>query len=318
MSEFRSARRPRVKSRHLYLTLVLILCFPHTRALGYAQYSQNGDATNCRACHGSFRATSYISLVDGANWGNLHNLHRTTMLNGDCDTCHGGGDFPVMLAASAGGNGLSPISCMGCHGRAEDQNLPASGYGAGLRQHHFTAGVTVCLNCHGDSNPANYTPVAESVLPPYYANPGVGHPLMPTASCNGNGSENFAGTAIGLDNDGNDLYDMADPACNPTGVNEWIASDAGRVSLSRIYPNPSSAGVSIEYRVAGPALAELRIFDVHGRVVRHLGFSAAPSSVHRVEWDGKDDTGAEMPSGVYLCDLRSGEARSTATLRLVR
>ena len=46
------------------------------------------DATNCRACHGDFRASIYTSPA-GVNWGvNLHDLHRTTMLSGDCNTCH--------------------------------------------------------------------------------------------------------------------------------------------------------------------------------------------------------------------------------------
>jgi len=34
-------------------------------------------------------ATAFAySPVDGQLWGNIHNLHRQTMLNGDCSTCH--------------------------------------------------------------------------------------------------------------------------------------------------------------------------------------------------------------------------------------
>jgi hypothetical protein len=188
----------------------------------YIQYSENGDLTNCASCHGDFRAASYISEVDGQNWGNLHNLHRTTMLSGDCDACHSGAEtFPVILDLSNGGTGgLAPISCVGCHGRAEDNvagnpevAAGRSGYGAGLRQHHQTTGVLVCSECHLDANPANYTPAGENVLPPFYANPGTGHPAMPTVSCNDDGSEDFAGAPQGLDNDGDDLFDGGDSNC---------------------------------------------------------------------------------------------------------
>ena len=89
----------------------------------------------------------------------------------------------------------------------------SAGRGAGLRQHHQNAGQTVCAGCHSDSNPANYTPVGEDVLPDYYANPGTNHPAMPTDSCNASGSENFVGTALGLDNDGDGAYDTADSDC---------------------------------------------------------------------------------------------------------
>jgi hypothetical protein len=139
------------------------------------------------------------------------------MLNNDCNTCHSsGGTFPVILDSSAGGNGLDLISCVGCHGRSEDAGNDggfSGGLGAGLRQHHFSAGVEICADCHSDPDPATYTPVGENVLPPYYANPGNNHPNMPTNPCNQNGNENFAGSAEGLDNDGNDIYDGNDPAC---------------------------------------------------------------------------------------------------------
>jgi hypothetical protein len=206
-----------------------LLAWPRS-GTAFTQYSQNGgDATNCGSCHGDFRATSYVSLADGQNWGNLHNLHRNTMLSGDCGSCHGANTFPVILNASEGGTGLSPIGCVGCHGRAED-NVAANpeigagrtGYGAGLRQRHQTAGVTSCGNCHLDADPANYTPVGENVLPTYYANPGTGHPAMPSESCNANGSENFAGATKGLDNDGDDAYDTSDTNCTaPVENSTW-------------------------------------------------------------------------------------------------
>jgi len=187
-------------------------------AHAYPQYSQNHDATNCRACHGDFRANGYISKVDGQNWGKLHDVHRQQMLNGDCETCHANNNkFPVLIDSSGGGNGLDALACVGCHGRAEDNtnSNPAAphGYGAGLRQHHVQAGVNVCTSCHADADPNAYTPVGEDVLPPYYATPGSGHPNMPADSCNPQGSEDFAGDADGIDNDGDGNFDAADSDC---------------------------------------------------------------------------------------------------------
>jgi hypothetical protein len=182
----------------------------------YDTYSANNDATNCRACHGNFRASSYLSLSDGQNWGgNLHDLHRSNMLGGDCATCHGSPFFPVVLDSSDGGEGLEPIGCVGCHGRNEDigNDSLSNGRGAGLRQHHFTTGVTACAGCHDDANPATYTPVGEDVPPSYYFTPDAAHPNKPTNPCNPSGEEDFAGSSQGLDNDGDNLYDTSDPDC---------------------------------------------------------------------------------------------------------
>jgi len=197
-------------------------------ASAYAWEQWSTDTTdNCVTCHGDFRAASYISLVDGMDWGNLHNLHRSTMLSGDCDACHQSGSlFPTFIGDSAGGDGLSSIGCMGCHGREEDNTAAnpdfPNGRGAGLRQHHFNAGVTGCENCHDDSNPATYTTVGENVLPDYYANPGTGHAAMPTDPCTASGSENFAGAPFGIDNDGDLDYEMSDTDCTtPVEGSTW-------------------------------------------------------------------------------------------------
>jgi PKD repeat protein len=184
---------------------------------------------NCANCHGGFLDNPYISLSDGANWGDsLHNVHRNDMLNSDCDVCHASGSrSPVYLDSSKGGSGLDTISCVGCHGRDEDMGSDSEslGRGAGLRQHHTNAGVSSCSGCHSDADPANYTPVGEDVLPNYYANPGSNHPLIPEDPCNPGGSEgSFAGTLLGLDNDGNGIYDTADDACS---VNTPPVADAG-------------------------------------------------------------------------------------------
>ncbi len=202
------------------LTAVSILVSDTARA--YPQYSVNKDATYCRACHGDFRSANYVSLRDGLSWGSLHDLHRWTMLSGDCHTCHGAATFPVLLDFSAGGVGLAALGCVGCHGRAQDDSTsnpswPNAGSGAGLRRHHAQAGVTLCAGCHADAAAGSYTPVAENLLPPYYANPGTGHPNMPTDPCNANGSEDFAGAPQGLDNDGDGIYDSNDSDCRLCG-----------------------------------------------------------------------------------------------------
>ena len=192
------------------LIAIVILMAGLSEAMAYDKYS------DCDDCHGDFRASPYVSLANGANWGDsLHDVHRNDMLNSDCNTCHVSGDFDsVSIDSSTGGNGLAPISCMGCHGRDEDMGNDSlsGGRGAGLRQHHYTAGVERCVNCHSDSNPASYTPVGEDVLPNYYANPGTNHPQIPKDPCNADGSERFAGTE-GLDNDGDGSYDAADSDC---------------------------------------------------------------------------------------------------------
>ena len=210
------------------LVTIAVLMIGASEGLAYEDYS------GCESCHGGFRDSPYISLSDGANWGDdLHDVHRRTMLNSDCNTCHGPSRSPVPLDSSNGGTGLAPISCVGCHGREEDigGDSESLGRGAGLRQHHTNALVLDCIDCHDDADPDLYTPVGEDVLPEYYANSGgSNHPNIPTDPCNPTntlpGSEGaFAGTLLGLDNDGDGIYDTDDPDCAPC-VSDTECDDA--------------------------------------------------------------------------------------------
>ncbi len=213
--------------------------------------------TNCAQCHGDYFGPDYVSLVDGQAWGqNLMDGH-IGLLAFDCATCHTGFQFDtVFLGSSDGGNGLAPISCLGCHGRAET-DAGGAVTGAGLRQHHWNAGVSDCQSaCHRDADPALFTTVGEDVLPPYFANPGTGHPDIPTDPCNPSPdfTEDVLGNGAGLDNDGDGLYDTdgsepvglppapGDPIClpEPGGLLLQLAALASLAVLARRLHSPAS------------------------------------------------------------------------------
>lgn len=235
----------------LFIAVVAVLMVGAQIAEAFPTYSRNRDDTNCRACHGDFRADDYISNTDGTSWGNLHNLHRRVMFAEDtpvskCAPCHGSeGMFPVRINESSS-DYLDPIACMGCHGRYEDANNVdfSAGWGAGLRQHHTNAGVTSCANCHDDADPANYTPVGENVLPPYYFTPDPVFLNKPTDPCSSFGEEDYAGIWEGLDNDGDGVYDVLDLDCTPP---------FGKITICHIPPGNSGAPRTISVNAASLA-----------------------------------------------------------------
>jgi len=86
-----------------------------------------------------------------------------------------------------------------------------------------------------------------------------------------------------------------------------------RLELPR--PNPFNPSTQIRYELREAAEAALTVYDVAGRRVRGLttGFQAA--GMHTAAWNGRDDAGREVASGVYLVELRSGP--HTARTRVV-
>jgi flagellar hook assembly protein FlgD len=66
------------------------------------------------------------------------------------------------------------------------------------------------------------------------------------------------------------------------------------------------------------ARVRLRVFDIRGRMVRGLIEGIRKPGQHVTEWNGCDELGRVMPSGVYFCQLESGELVSTKRTVLVR
>ncbi|HVO76689.1 MAG TPA: C25 family cysteine peptidase [Candidatus Bathyarchaeia archaeon] len=88
--------------------------------------------------------------------------------------------------------------------------------------------------------------------------------------------------------------------------------------LSPAYPNPFNPRTTIPFGLAGHARAEMKIFDASGRLVRTLLHGTYEKGPHAVVWDGTDDRGRIVASGVYFCRLKAGAYTATTRLALIR
>jgi len=68
-------------------------------------------------------------------------------------------------------------------------------------------------------------------------------------------------------------------------------------------PNPFSEQTTLEYVLPDPASVRLAVYDVLGRQVRVLIDGKQKAGRHTVQWDGHDESGKKMASGVYLARL---------------
>ena len=80
-------------------------------------------------------------------------------------------------------------------------------------------------------------------------------------------------------------------------------------TLAPVRPNPSAGAVRFEFttRVDGPA--QLDVHDVAGRRLRRWEWTMLAAGPHRVDWDGRDDTGRSVGPGVVHYRLTSNGAR---------
>ena len=102
-----------------------------------------------------------------------------------------------------------------------------------------------------------------------------------------------------------------------TGLDEPGAP--GRYALYQNAPNPLNPTTVIRYDVpSGGGSVTLEIFDVSGRLVRRLLDGQEASGRKSVVWDGKDERGARVGSGVYYCRLVAPGYKKTLKMIVVK
>jgi hypothetical protein len=84
-------------------------------------------------------------------------------------------------------------------------------------------------------------------------------------------------------------------------------------------PNPFSDKVTLSFSIPNqPAKAMIEIYDVRGRLVRRFDGSRLGPGRHEVVWDGRNQRGTSVASGIYFCRIRTGNKLATGKLLLVR
>lgn len=123
--------------------------------------------------------------------------------------------------------------------------------------------------------------------------------------------------ALPFDPDGT-IADLGPFYHDQGGVSDAPAVDGRRgVLVLRAGPNPFRAGTTLAFSRGESAreALDVRVVDAAGRVVRRL--PPAAGAAGRVGWDGRDDAGRAVASGVYLFVVRAAdEVRSVPVVRL--
>ncbi|NIR52987.1 choice-of-anchor D domain-containing protein [candidate division KSB1 bacterium] len=103
-----------------------------------------------------------------------------------------------------------------------------------------------------------------------------------------------------------------EPEASPT------ASIPEGYDLAQNYPNPFNPETVIEFRLPEASKVTLKIYTVLGQEVRTLVDDERASGIYRIRWDGTDDFGQGLASGVYLYRIQAGQFVQSRRLTLVK
>ncbi len=93
---------------------------------------------------------------------------------------------------------------------------------------------------------------------------------------------------------------------------------AERTALVGARPNPFNPKTTIAFDLVRPGEVTLEIYDLGGRRVRRLAQGPYPAGHHAVDWNGTDDSGRGVASGVYVVRFVQGGVREHAKIALMK
>ena len=127
----------------------------------------------------------------------------------------------------------------------------------------------------------------------------------------------------------NGLYDVV--VFNPGGASAVLsqafsltggvtaAGDTPRKNaLLAAYPNPFNPQTTIRYELASRTHVTLRVYDVSGAVVRTLVNGDKAAGSYSLTWNGRDDHGSAVSSGVYFYRISAGSFTDVRKVTLLK
>jgi hypothetical protein len=103
-----------------------------------------------------------------------------------------------------------------------------------------------------------------------------------------------------------------------TGINDNPIATPVAFALNQNYPNPFNPSTVISFSLKEKGLVNISVFDLLGRHVKTLAASEMSSGAHEVIWNGSDDAGREVASGVYLYNLNASGQSQVRRMTLLR
>ena len=94
-------------------------------------------------------------------------------------------------------------------------------------------------------------------------------------------------------------------------------ANAGSVTLLNNSPNPFNPVTKIKFAVEKAGNYAVKVYNVHGALVKTLANQNYDAGVHEVGWDGRNTAGLKAASGVYYAKIHSSTGDESNSIRLV-
>ncbi len=86
---------------------------------------------------------------------------------------------------------------------------------------------------------------------------------------------------------------------------ELSAQPIGSLGEAKAYPNPFKENITIEYQLQQDGRVEIQINNILGQKIKSLIKKDQQAGLQRIKWDGMDESGSLVHTGMYYITLRT-------------
>ncbi len=120
------------------------------------------------------------------------------------------------------------------------------------------------------------------------------------------------GDAIRIDN----YVRLVRTAAQPTGQNEPKRRNPNPFRLGN-HPNPFNPHTAVHFSLPAATFVEITIFNLRGQLVKTLISGDFIAGDHQATWDGTNQSGGRVASGLYICQMIAGDQRQQSMMTLI-
>jgi len=104
----------------------------------------------------------------------------------------------------------------------------------------------------------------------------------------------------------------------PTAVENEVATLPSEFRLSSNYPNPFNPTTTLKYELPKIAEVSIVVYNVLGKEIKTLVQAQKPAGFYTLEWDGTNELGMNVPSGLYFVKMVTAEYSHTQKMMLLK
>ena len=88
--------------------------------------------------------------------------------------------------------------------------------------------------------------------------------------------------------------------------------------LSQNFPNPFNPTTTIRFALPEAATVSLKVYNIHGQLVRTLANGSFSAGSHHVTWDGTNENGVQVVSGMYFYQIHAGDFQQVKKMLMLK